>query len=626
MRSFLLIVLTQFILISVFSQEVLNDLFVNPALVNKKCHATNKSAKTALELPFFDDFSVISDYPNDELWEDKHVFINATYPINPPSIGVATFDGVNANGFVYESLSETPSPADTLTSNIIDMRTVNQNATYLSFYYQPQGNGNAPEFNDSLVLNIISKNSAYRVWYDNGTDYKSFVRDSLLIPQSYIDTLEFKLVNIKLDNPAFFTDSFQIQFINYVSIPGLFNPSGRTNADHWNIDYVYLNDDRSQGDTIFHDVAMVEPSSLFMSNFNSVPWRHFETVILKELDDLKFHIRNNDEIMRSMHQLIVGITDLKDNTVNNFYIGQQNLNKFMNYSDLLWNFNTSPIEWYEADSAIFEVSGELLTGDADFADNNYTSRIVKFKNYYAYDDGTAEKAYGVDAENAKVAYKYKIYKGDSLRAVQMHFVRNKEEYSAMQSFTLCVWDNYNDEPGNIIIKESGKKPVFTDNLNEFVTIRFDTTIYLEGTFFIGWEQNSDELMNLGYDANTIRQKKIFYNVSSSWYESDYMGSLMMRPIFSQNKLENSIIENKKVLPLKISPNPSNGFIIINSESGFARGQMQVFDYLGKTVFKGQVNTNETINLNLNHLNNGLYIVTYYSQKGIQKSARLVISK
>ena len=49
-----------------------------------------------------------------------------------------------------------------------------QDSTYLSFYYQPQGYGNAPEYNDSLILQVISKGKTYPIWYSNGIDYESF--------------------------------------------------------------------------------------------------------------------------------------------------------------------------------------------------------------------------------------------------------------------------------------------------------------------------------------------------------------------------------------------------------------------------------------------------------------------
>lgn len=625
MRRTFVIFFFQFITIAVFSQEVLNDLFVNPALVNKKPLASYKSAKAALELPFFDDFSVISGYPSNELWQDYNVFINETYGINPPSIGVATFDAVNAQGFVYGHLTDKSSLADTLTSQPIDLSTANPNTTYLSFYYQPQGYGNAPEFNDSLVLNVILNDTVIRIWHANGTEYKFFKRDSLGISDDRPDTLEFKLVHLKLDNPLFFTDNFQLQFANYVSIADINNQSKRTNCDHWHIDYIKLDDGRTPADTIFNDLAMVKPSTSFMKDYSSVPWSHFKSTINNQLSDLIFYVRNNYSTRQSLNQLVVNVKDVNKGTLNDYYIGQRNMNPFENSGEgLLWNFTSSPIDWYPADSADFEITGELKTSTIDAFDNNFSSRMVKFKDYYAYDDGTAESTYGVDNNRARIAYRYDLGKGDSLKAVQMYFVRPLSEEAGVQTFTLCIWDDYNKEPGDVILKESGKRPIYSDNLNEFVTIPFDSTLYLEGTFYIGWEQNTDLMMNVGYDANTIRQKKLFYNISSVWYESEFKGSLMMRPVFSASPLVNSIAEKQTNKILQIAPNPSNGSLRIINQAEFTYGTIIIFNYLGKKVVEQQINTSET--LDVSHLINGMYIITFIPEKGTPTSTRLILTK
>lgn len=625
MRSLVLLFFFQVINIALFSQEVLNDLFVNPELVNKEISSSSlKSINAIIELPFFDDFSDISQYPSENFWQDKNVFINATYPIGPPSIGVATFDAVDANGYVYESMSENPSQADTLTSNLINLSSANQDSTWLSFYYQPQGYGNAPEFNDSLILQFISNGIVYPIWFANGSEYSSFKNDTLGIEDDRPDTLEFKLVHIKLDNPDFFTNSFQFQFINYASIAGLSNSSGRTNKDFWSIDYVYLNDNRHSGDTIFNDIAMVTPSTLFMTNYSSFPWSHFKQVLLQELSDIYFHIRNNDSKSRTMNEFVIYVEDLKTGALSDYYLGRKTLSPYYNNSNLSSSFSSWPIEWYEADSAQFRISGEFYTGLADFAGNNYTSRIVDFKNYYSYDDGTAEKVYGVDSDGAKVGYKYTIHKADTLRAVEMYFSRNKEDYATVQSFTLCVWGDYNGEPGSVILKEYGKKPEFSDNLNEFVSIALDSALYLEGTFYIGWEQTDDLLMNVGYDANTNRPNKLFYNVNSQWYGSDNKGSLMMRPVFSQNKLGSSITDKKKAEQLIIAPNPSNGYISIIGDNNLSQGRIQIFNYLGKIVYDRNIDSTETIDVN--NLINGMYIVIYNPEKGKPQSTRLIITK
>jgi hypothetical protein len=625
MRSTFIVFFFQFLTVLVFSQEVLNDLVVNPALVNKKPQASYKSAKAARELPFFDDFSIISGYPTNELWQDFNVFVNETYGINPPSIGVATFDGVNSQGFVYEHLSENPSLADELTSQPINLSAANPNTTYLSFYYQPQGHGNAPEYNDSLVLNVIVNDTVIRIWHANGTDYKSFKKDSLGIPEGRPDTLEFKLVYLKLDNPLFFTDNFQLQFANYVSIADLNNQSMRTNSDHWNIDCIKLDDGRSPSETIFKDLAMVKPSTLFMRDYSSIPWNHFKSTITGQLNNVMFFVRNNDSEPRSLTQLIVNVKDLNTGTLNDYYIGQKNMNPFENSGeDLSWNFTSSPIDWYPADSAVFEITGEIKTDTEDSIDNNFSSRIINFKNYYAYDDGTAESAYGVDNSRARVAYQYEIQQGDSLKAVQMYFVRPLSEEAGVQSFTLCVWDDYNGKPGDVILKESGKHPIYSDNLDEFVTISFDSTLYLEGTFYIGWEQNTDLMMNVGYDANTSRQKKLFYNISSVWYESEFKGSLMMRPVFNADPLVTSISEKPTNKTLQVAPNPSNGSLHIINQSEFTFGTVTIFNYLGKKVFEKQMNTSET--LDVSHLINGMYIITFAPENDTPVSTRLILTK
>jgi hypothetical protein len=623
MKNIIFLFFFQIINISLFAQEVLNDLYQNPILVDDKHESNNhKSVKTPLTLPFFDDFSYQSHNPTTSLWQDDNVFVNTTTPINPPSIGVATFDAVDSKGFVYKSMTEEPKKADILTSNEIDLSNANRDSTWLSFYYQPQGHGNAPEYNDSLILQFIANGVVYPVWYSNGTDYISFKEDSLGINKDRPDTLEFKLVHIKLDNPNFFTNNFQIQFVNYASITGVFNPSGRINADFWNIDYIYLNDNRTSKDTIFDDLALVTNSTLFMTNYSSVPWSHYKEVIVQELSDIYFHVRNNNSRVRTINEFTISVENVITGAINNYYIGRKSIASYTNNPYLLWNFIRSPVDWYPADSAVIKVTGQLDTGVDDFKGNNTTSRVIKYKNYYAYDDGSAEKAYGVDVDGAKVAYKYEIPKEDTLRAFEMYFVRNKEEYASVQSFNLCVWSDYNGEPGDIILEEDGKKLNFSDNINEFVSIKVDSAIALSGTFYIGWKQNYDLLMNVGYDANTIRNNKIFYNVNSQWYLSDFKGSLMMRPVFSEKRLQNSIKENRsKLTKLAIAPNPSSGIISIleeNTESA----KMCIYDYTGREVLNRDVDNYN--NIDISELNSGIYILVFY-RRGIEpKSTKLII--
>jgi hypothetical protein len=105
---------------------------------------------------FLDDFSYEGPYPDSNKWLNDYVFINRTMPISPPTIGAATFDGVNAGGYPYNFLASSSSTgrADTLTSKPIDLNFPGDSSVYFSFFYQAQGRGNFPDPADSIILGL----------------------------------------------------------------------------------------------------------------------------------------------------------------------------------------------------------------------------------------------------------------------------------------------------------------------------------------------------------------------------------------------------------------------------------------------------------------------------------------
>ena len=78
-----------------------------------------------MSVPFIDDFSYDSNVPDTILWKDNSVFVKKL-GVNPITIGVVTFDGLNSFGRPYDlSLTGTDSEhADTLTSRKIDLSDV----------------------------------------------------------------------------------------------------------------------------------------------------------------------------------------------------------------------------------------------------------------------------------------------------------------------------------------------------------------------------------------------------------------------------------------------------------------------------------------------------------------------
>src|SRR5688500_15425797 len=92
------------------SQEVLMETGDNPVLINYFKNISGKknlvpdvqvSPGDTLTLPIIDDVTSGNVFPYAGIWKDSLAFIHSDYPVNPPSIGVATLEGLGKNGSPY---------------------------------------------------------------------------------------------------------------------------------------------------------------------------------------------------------------------------------------------------------------------------------------------------------------------------------------------------------------------------------------------------------------------------------------------------------------------------------------------------------------------------------------------
>ena len=228
------------------------------------------SKKTRLVLPFIDDFAYNSPYPDTTLWVEKQVYVNNTMSAEPPTRGVATFDGLNAYGRPYFPGQFSAGFADSLTCKPIDLSGYSSaSGIFLSFYVQPQGLGFAPEGQDSLFL--FFKNDANQweqVWSRWGTPWQPF-----------------RIVMIPVNQPRFLHAGFQFRFVNLASL--------NLNDDIWNIDYIKLDANRSVADTNMNDMAMtIDPGSILYP-YTGMPYRHFTANANAELSTQQLFQINN---------------------------------------------------------------------------------------------------------------------------------------------------------------------------------------------------------------------------------------------------------------------------------------------------------------------------------------------
>ena len=93
------------------AQEILTNY-----RVSKEQAPVQRNVGEALFLPFFDDFSQSTLYPNPTKWTDNNVLVNDGFPIRPTNRNAATFDVLDANGRVYDYAISNPFVAEYLTT------------------------------------------------------------------------------------------------------------------------------------------------------------------------------------------------------------------------------------------------------------------------------------------------------------------------------------------------------------------------------------------------------------------------------------------------------------------------------------------------------------------------------
>lgn len=577
--------------------------FVKPLL------AQPKSVSSTLTLPFIDDFSYDQNYPSTELWTDANVLINNNYAINPYSVGVATFDAVDFGGKHYNHEPGSHFVADKLTSQPIDLTSADSTSLYLSFYYQPQGNGNAPEEKDSLVLQVTPNGQQwYTIWRAEGTTFEKFKTDSLHLASNAPDTLMFKLVMLPISQSKFFTNQFQFRFCNYASTAGTFSASSVVNCDHWNIDFVYLNDKRSAADTTFFDMAFVEPAETMLKNYISIPWSHYESAIKTENTRIALHLRNHwNRNMKAEIRIRIKDEDSGKYLNDSITMGSANYDAQFN-TKTIYSYDDNPIVYDSQKEANYLFECEMYVDKDELVKGNNKAYVHQhFGRYYSYDDGSAESSYGIDASDAQLAYLYSVYKPDYLQGISICFLQNNPVDAAGSQFAVCVWENANGKPGKLIYSQDVVRQDFTNQVNEFFNFEFDEPVWVEKSCFIGVTQSSNLSLNIGWDVNRYSQNKIFYNTTGNWLQTSFVGSLMMRPLFGEASdlvQQTTVVDN-----VKIVPNPATNHFVLQTDAEV--GEVVIMNQTGAVVL---CETN-TSNIDVTNLQSGVYIVKIITTNG-----------
>lgn len=552
-----------------------------------------------------------------KLWLNEQAYHNYRFAVNPWSIGVVTFDGLDEFGYPYNFSGFANQENDVLLSKPIDMSAYTPNdSIYFSFLYQKEGLGEKPEAADSLFLDFYSPvtQTWQRVWRTEGGGLS-----------------DFKVAHIRIIDPAYFHKGFQFRFINFSS------PAG--GLDHFHIDYVNLRTSSGYQDTLFKDFAMVYPIATLLDTYTSVPWKHYRANPTGKMSNsVKVTVRNGSELTENN----------QNGEVKIYYEGNLEGTYTLNASTLSGgDINYAPRTTYESlhdfstgyafdhtkandTAAYFDYEGIVTAQFPNNPINDTTFSTQVFENYYAYDDGTAERAYGVTGVQGMLAVRFDAYQPDSLIGIKVHFVPTVDDVSN-NLFLLRVWGDNNGKPGELIYEDEffyPRQPIYTTGKNEFYTYVFKDTmkVPVDEIFYVGMRQIDEERLNIGFDRNTNNADKIFWSVDTgaNWYNASYEGSVMIRPVVT-SKMDYTL----GVKPLEVSqvdydfmlyPNPSNSVVNIKTDNATSNSIFQILDLNGRVV--AQTSAAEAFQVDT--LKGGVYLVNRIENNQVVKVKKLVV--
>ena len=653
-------------------------------------------------LPFFDDFSHTNIYPDSTKWTDNDALVNDGFPLCPPNRNGVTLDVLDANGRVYDFAISNAFVAEYLTSVRIRLDSIMEpepraltpaDSLYFSFYYQPQGNGNSPEAQDSLVLQFGTTTQHQEflfldyqnysiadifaemqvdtlfpgdtIWASVGCQHGMFTlvtdtltpmtQGSIAVPCDSVfttvtdttwyhiwsvpgQTLEafiaenngqyFKQVMIPITDLKYFRDDFYFRFYNYASIVSSSLPSNRSNEDNWNIDFVYLNIDRSVYDTDYPMLSFSGQRPSFFNRYQSIPYRQYRVNPNSSMrESLELDIANLDGIDHEAHYYYtvqqVGGSQHYTRTLDPVIVRPYKTHGYLQcpeygespacpYVGELFDLNM----W--SDSVSYQISHYIIDPNANPPLADSMIYRLGMYNYYAYDDGIPELGYGLSNPGGKFAVKFDISEYDTIQGVQMLFNHTLNDANN-KYFDIVVWKDENGKPGDEIYRLSGRRPEWQEQIYRFSYYKFDETVALASAFYIGIEQMEGGLINIGFDTSIDNSQYNFVNANGSWQQSSKRGSLMIRPVVGASYYI-GLDEQESATSLRLYPNPVNQ--VLHLEGDFEKAQISIYDLTGRKVYQGEYQHE----ISVSSLNDGLYFIHVITAEGQVINQKFIIRK
>lgn len=556
-----------------------------------------------LVLPFWDDFSkpFLGMYPDTALWEKGYtVWVNNGMAIKPPTLNVATFDGLDSAGIGYNNTDIfITGYTDSLVSRAIDLTEhasnpvsmAERSTVYLSFLYQWKGNGEAPDI-DEDYLEVE--------FQDASGKWASVLR---IEPTNTLKADTFYAAIIPVTGDSLFHEHFRFRFRSFGRQSGPY--------DTWNIDYVYLNKGRHANDLSFPDRAISTPLGPLFGSYRSMPRRHLRSN--EQFNHVAFEIQNMKNALATLNFRTEATfysentttgesssfeTVLKDSTAINITNGilLSREHKTIRLDTIPSLSNTAQFP-PGMDSTAITLKVTLNTGDnvpvnpdgpGDYTPNyepilftlNDTVQAdYHLSTYYAYDDGVAEYAAGlIESGNlAAVAFDLpfdETFTQDTLVAFDVYFPPHGIRSNQIVDFT--IYRDNDGVPGAVLLSVPSRR-VNNVGLNTFQRFKFIPAVLVtQPRFYIGWKAPVEGLTLIGLDMSSDTGDRMFVNTTGTWQQNQLVrGSLMIRPVFGSGEIGDNVgVEDPP--RASVYPNPSRGRFVIEGTAD----DIQIFSATG----------------------------------------------
>lgn len=485
--------------------------------------------------PFFDDFSYPGSTPDTSKWFIQD--IDFRYPRvtqgtsqNPPTVGVLELDGLRNTGLPYTT-AFVSGLADRLQSHYIDLSGFSAASNIrLTFFLQPQGNGDRPESVDSFKVFFRRPTDTVKVYARGGSALTSFQQ-----------------ISIPLTDPGFFHGRFQIILENHGGLNG--------KLDSWYVDYLRLAPNRTAADTVYNDYGFGELTTAPNAPYSAFPWwlapnlAPFQPgfVPVRNFRNQPASLNLQAEITNPGGSPFSGLTTR--NLVAAIPASNSSLVGINPFTDQ--SFLSSGNIYFEA---VLQNTGDILPANDTLRFRTPVDRVI------AYDDGQADAGFGLN-QDWGYGIQVNLPAPDSVEAVWICFVPTvntqlgQPKYMEDENFRIVLWKAAH--PDSTITRIAGVRVSYGDSLNSFVRYAFPSRVKVPQTFWIGVQQFNNLPLGVGFDRSFNNRPLVYYDSLGRWRNPVFPGTLMIRPelavpaqLVSNDALAKSIF--------RVGPNPVPG--------------------------------------------------------------------